>query len=119
MVDRTLRSGDFIDIDNPFRSNPKQPQQKQYQKPDPRIKEPTGNDRPIKAVGQYNLNFIDWNNEYDTILNRDSNTYESPIYGMDTDTFNKIMEEEFRDDEQVEKSMSVIQKLKTKLVTKD
>lgn len=38
---------------------------------------------------------------------------------MDTETFNKIMDEEFRDDDQIERSQTVIQRLKTKLVTKD
>lgn len=108
MVDRTLKSGDFIDVENPYKVKPKQPQPKQYQKPDPRIKQATGPDRPIQSSGSYNLNFIDWNNEYDTILNRDSHTYESPIYGMDRETFDKILEEEFRDDELIEKNSSVI-----------
>jgi hypothetical protein len=41
----------------------------------------------MNPTGKYNLNFIDWNNEYDTILSRDAHSYESPIHGMDDETF--------------------------------
>ncbi len=30
-------------------------------------------DRPIKSKGHYNMNFIDWDNEYDAILRSDYN----------------------------------------------
>ena len=53
---------------------------------------------PIKTSGSYNLNFIDWNNEWDRILDRDPNTYESPIQGMDNETFEKIYDEYFQDE---------------------
>ena len=35
----------------------------------------SGNDRPIKMnpTGKYNLNFIDWNNEYDRIASSNYN----------------------------------------------
>ena len=45
-------------------------------------------DRPIKfnPNGKYNLNFIDWQNEYEAIIEADYNgeeaPVESPIYGM-------------------------------------
>lgn len=54
----------------------------------------------MNPSGQYNLNFIDWNNETDAIFDRDPHSYESPIHGMDNATFNNIMEEEFADEEQ-------------------
>ena len=50
-------------------------------------------DRPIKfnPKGQYNLNFIDWQNEYQNIIdcNYDSENppSESPIYGMSAEEF--------------------------------
>ena len=57
--------------------------------PDPSKKQRITEDMPIKVnkSGQYNLNFIDWHNEYDRILDRDPNTFESPIEGMDSITF--------------------------------
>ena len=61
-----------------------------YEKPDPSKKVDCGQDRPIKInkTGQYNLNFIDFNNEWETIIDRSNNdNYESPIYGMNNETF--------------------------------
>ena len=69
--------------------------------------------------GKYNLNFIDWNNEYDAIISRDANSYESPIYGMSDETYSKIMDEEFSNEDEMKRNESVIGTLKTKLVTKD
>ena len=56
-------------------------------------------DTPIKVnpTGQYNLNFIDWDNEWETVLDRDQDTYESPIYGMSNEVFEAIYEEEMFD----------------------
>lgn len=73
----------------------------------------------INPSGKYNLNFIDWNNEYDAIISRDAHSYESPIYGMSDETYSKIMDEEFSNDDELKRNESVIGKLKTKLVTKD
>ena len=58
------------------------------------------NDTPIKVnpTGKYNLNFIDWNNEWDRIMERDLDTYDSPIPGMDNETFEKIWDEEMHDE---------------------
>lgn len=70
----------------------------------------------MNPSGKYNLNFIDWNNEYESVLMRDPHSYESPIYGMSDDTFQKIMDEEFARDEDVKKTQSVLEKLNTKLV---
>ena len=57
-------------------------------------------DAPIKVnpSGQYNLNFIDWDNEWETILDRDPNTYDSPIPGMSNETFERIYDEYFQDE---------------------
>lgn len=46
------------------------------------------------------MNFIDWNNEAEAIMDQDNDDYESPIAGMDSATYHAIMDEEFRDDEQ-------------------
>ena len=48
MVDRTLKSGEFQDIMNPYQNKPKTQKQRLYEKPDPRIKQDTSEDRPIK-----------------------------------------------------------------------
>ena len=57
-------------------------------------------DRPIKPNpnGKYNLNFIDWQNEYEAVI--DSN-YDgenppevSPIAGMDAESFHQLMLED-------------------------
>ena len=57
-------------------------------------------DTPIKVnpSGKYNLNWIDWNNEWDRIMDRDTDTYDSPIDGMDNATFEKIWDEEMFDE---------------------
>ena len=52
---------------------------------------------PIKMnpTGKYNLNFIDWQNEFDAVHERyDQGSGESPIYGMDIETFEAIVNEE-------------------------
>ena len=47
----------------------------------------------MNPTGGYNLNFIDWQNEFDAVNDYDSNSgsdkeeNESPIYGMDIATF--------------------------------
>ena len=48
-----------------------------YEKPDPSKKVVSGNDVPIKVnkTGQYNLNFIDWNNEWEAVLSADPNDF--------------------------------------------
>ena len=43
------------------------------------------------------MNFIDWENEYEAILDAEPETNESPIYGMDIETFNAIMDDAFPD----------------------
>ena len=48
----------------------------------------------INKTGEYNLNFIDWENEYENIVCADPDDNESPIYGMDIETFKAIMDEE-------------------------
>lgn len=50
---------------------------------------------PVKfnPSGKYNLNFIDWENEWEAIFDRYQNyslSYESPIDGMDIQTFENI-----------------------------
>ena len=68
--------------------------------PDPSKKTVITDDTPIKVnpSGQYNLNWIDWNNEWDRIMDRDTDTYDSPIVGMDNATFEKIWDEEMFDE---------------------
>lgn len=44
------------------------------------------------------MNFIDWNNEWENILERDPNTFKSPIYGMDDETFERIYDEYFQEE---------------------
>ena len=68
--------------------------------PDPSKKERITEDTPIKinTSGKYNLNFIDWNNEWEAIMDRDMDSYTSPIFGMDNETFEKIWDEEMEDD---------------------
>jgi len=57
-------------------------------------------DRPIKPSGngKYNLNFIDWQNEYEAVMECDydgENAPEhSPISGMDANTFHSLMLED-------------------------
>jgi hypothetical protein len=54
-------------------------------------------DRPIKINpnGKYNLNFIDWQNEYENIIDsnydEDNPPTESPIYGMSAQEFHSLM----------------------------
>lgn len=54
-------------------------------------------DRPIKfnPNGKYNLNFIDWNNEWENIADADYDEenppQDSPIYGMTPQDFHELM----------------------------
>ena len=54
-------------------------------------------DRPIKfnPKGKYDLNFIDWQNEYEAVMDCDYDgenpPEESPISGMDPATFHQLM----------------------------
>jgi hypothetical protein len=54
-------------------------------------------DRPIKfnPKGTYNLNFIDYQNEYEAIIDcnydEDNPPAESPIYGMSSQDFHELM----------------------------
>lgn len=86
---------------NPFASQKPQARPRQYEKPDPSLRQDCHEDRPIKInpTGRYNLNFIDLNNEAEAIMDADPYSYESPIHGLDAETYQRIMEEEFRDDE--------------------
>lgn len=64
--------------------------------PDPSIRHQASEDRPIGGTGKYNLNFIDWQNEFDNIMDYDENdeendSQEGPIAGMDRDTFEAIV----------------------------
>ena len=67
--------------------------------PDPSKKQVITQDTPIRPnpSGQYNLNFIDWNNEWEAVMDRDPASYESPIYGMDAETFERVFDEEMFD----------------------
>ena len=73
--------------------------ERKYARPDPSIKKIITEDTPIRSnpTGQYNLNFIDWDNEWEAILDREPDTYESPIVGMDSETFEAIFDEEMFD----------------------
>ena len=54
-------------------------------------------DRPIKfnPNGKYNLNFIDWQNEHEAIIDceydGENPPEHSPIHGMDAETFHNLM----------------------------
>ncbi len=123
MVERNLKSSDYLDIANPYANKPKPaPKEKLYEKPDPRQKVDCREDRPIKMnpTGQYNLNFIDFHNEWEAIIDRTNNdTYESPIPGMSNEMYQQIYDESFNDNEQQVANETVLQKLKTKQVVRD
>ena len=95
----------FTKTDNPFaeeqriRGGKKVQNVKQYARPDPSKKQVITQDTPIKVnpTGQYNLNFIDWDNEWETVLDRNENDNTSPIYGMSNEVFEAIYEEEMFD----------------------
>ena len=78
-----------------------------YAKPDPSKKQNCGQDRPISInkTGKYNLNFIDWENEFDdvceaeeAIRNGDIDSDDDAIYGMDIKTFEAIIAEDKYDE---------------------
>ena len=53
----------------------------------------------MNPKGKYNLNFIDWQNEFDQVYggsddDDDSDSDSSPIQGMDRETFQAILDEE-------------------------
>ena len=83
----------------------------------------TNEDTPIRAnpTGQYNLNFIDWDNEWESVYDRDPYKYESPIEGIDSATFEAILNEEMFDTmkEELGVSDSVIARLDTRLVNRE
>ena len=84
---------------NPFAKGKPKAEPKKFYKPDPSKKVDCREDRPIKMnpSGKYNLNFIDWQNEFDAVMDCDPDDLEpgeSPIYGMDIETFNAISNEE-------------------------
>ena len=90
-MDRTFKDTNY----NPFiKQTPAQPKVKQYTKPDPSKRQDCAEDRPIKInkSGKYNLNFIDWQNEFDAVMEADEKIMngESPIYGMTIETFQAI-----------------------------
>jgi hypothetical protein len=73
-------------------------------------------DRPVKfnAKGKYNLNFIDWQNEYQAIIegnyDPENPQGDSPIIGMSMNTFHNLMLEESRkmayEQDQVEREIN-------------
>jgi len=96
--------------------------ERKFALPDPSKKQQISQDTPIRVnpTGQYNLNFIDWNNEWEAILERDPYTYESPIDGIDAETFEAIFDEEMFDavKEAQGVSDSAIARLDTRTVNK-
>lgn len=56
--------------------------------------------RPIVSKGKYDLNFIDWNNEFNRIIDSgydfdvDNNTQQSPVPGMSIEEFNALVKSE-------------------------
>lgn len=64
--------------------------------------------RPIVSKGKYDLNFIDWNNELNRIIetgydfNCENNEQESPIPGMSIEEFNAMVKSELATDEEFE-----------------
>jgi hypothetical protein len=65
-------------------------------------------ERPITSKGAYNLNFIDFENEWENIAESsynwrsDDNDQDCPITGMDITTFNEIMAQEDHQQQQEE-----------------
>ena len=116
----------FKPVANPFKKEPQKgpppKREKLYQLPDPSKKQVITDDTPIKVnpSGKYNLNWIDWNNEWDRIMDRDLDTYDSPIVGMDNATFEKIWDEEMFDEIKRNHGMKdkFIGQLETKQVNK-
>ena len=92
-MDKTFKPSAY----SPFEKQPAAPQKlvKKYSKPDPSKKQNCAEDRPIKLnpTGQYNLNFIDWENEFDAVMDADENIMngDDPLYGMDVETFDAIV----------------------------
>ena len=111
----------FSATENPFADKPVKPREKRFERPDPSKKIDCREDRPIvmNPKGQYNLNFIDWDNEWETVADADPNNFESPIPGMDAETFAAIHDEYFHDDEEAMRNQKVIQRLDTKTVNKN
>ena len=54
----------------------------------------------MNPTGKYNLNFIDYENEFDAYCEADEaiKRGEDPIYGMSIETFEAIQKEELEDD---------------------
>ena len=77
------------DTQNPFAEKPNKPKVKKFERPDPSKKVDCGPNRPIRVnkTGKYNLNFIDWDNEWETVAMADEYTNESPIPGMSNEMF--------------------------------
>ena len=83
----------------PFASKKQAPPKvKQYERPDPSKRQDCGENRPIKfnAKGKYNLNFIDYQNEFEAVCEAEEKIKagETPIYGMDIAKFEAIRAEE-------------------------
>jgi len=112
MVSKNSKGFDdgYEDIDNPFASKPKVSREKMYERPDPSKHVDCGQDRPIKInkSGQYNLNFIDWDNEWETVMSADPNSNESPIDGISAEMFAEMYEEYVFDEEGAERNQKVI-----------
>ena len=90
---------------NPWNnSQTSKPEENKYLKPDPSKSIDCGQDRPIKfnPTGKYNLNFIDYDNEFEAVCEAKYNLThgiadEDPIYGMDAETFEAILTSENSD----------------------
>lgn len=70
--------------------------------------------------GQYNLNFIDWSNETEAILDWDPDSGEVPIEGMDREVFEEVYSAFHAEDEREQgvKGKKLIDNLTHKTVTK-
>ncbi|KAL4480285.1 hypothetical protein ABPG74_020801 [Tetrahymena malaccensis] len=62
-----------------------------------------GDDRPIKGnpTGKYNMDFIDWNNEWSNVYDNfdfttDHQNQQCPIFGMSKETFLRLVADEFQ-----------------------
>ena len=54
----------------------------------------------MNPSGKYNLNFIDWENEFDAVCEAEENIAngDDPIYGMDAETYESLINDELYDD---------------------
>ena len=94
--------------------------EKKLHVPDLYKKAPIDLDAPITAKGSYNMNFIDLHNEFEAVGDfMSGETFEVPIAGMDSATFERVYEEFYADEtrDQYGVKNEVLKKIPTKTVS--